>query len=45
MVNEWYLSLVYRPTSGAVTGLASKLLTRGRQVPDRFELPEALEAC
>ena len=45
MVNEWYLSLVYRPTSGAVTGLASKLLTRGRQVPDRFALPEALEAC
>src|SRR6202047_4442493 len=45
MVNEWYLSLVYRPTSGAVTGLASKLLTRGRQVPDRFDLPEALEAC
>jgi type IV secretion system protein VirB4 len=45
MVNEWYLSLVYRPTSGAVTGLASKLLTRGRHVPDRFELPEALEAC
>src|ERR1700726_5014893 len=42
MVNEWYLSLVHRPTSGAVTGLASKLLTRGRQVPDRFALPEAL---
>jgi len=26
MVNELYLSLVYKPTSGAVTGLASKLL-------------------
>src|SRR3984893_2289463 len=45
MVNEWYLSLVHRPTSGAVTGLASKLLTGRCQVPDRFALPEALEAC
>ena len=31
MVNELYLSTVYRPTAGVATGLASKLLKRTRE--------------
>jgi type IV secretion system protein VirB4 len=45
MRNDWYLSLVYRPTSGAATGLASKLLIRAQPQDARAELAEALEAC
>jgi type IV secretion system protein VirB4 len=45
MVNELYLSLVYRPTSGAVTGLASKLIARAQEAGTAAELQEALEAC
>jgi type IV secretion system protein VirB4 len=43
MVNELYLSTVYRPTSGVATGLASRLLKRTQ--PPTFELTDALEAC
>jgi type IV secretion system protein VirB4 len=42
---ELYLSLVYRPTTGAITGLASKLLHRTRQVEPQQERTDALEAC
>ena len=45
MRNDWYLSLVYRPTSGAATGLASKLLIRAQPQDGRAVLAEALEAC
>jgi len=45
MRNDWYLSLVYRPTSGAATGLAAKILMRAQREESRAELAEALEAC
>ena len=45
MVNELYLATVYRPTSGAATGLASKLMKHTGAATSRFELADALEAC
>jgi type IV secretion system protein VirB4 len=45
MVNELYLSTVYRPTAGLATGMASKLLKRSGASDSRFELADALEAC
>lgn len=45
MVNELYLSLVYRPTSGAATGLAAKLLTRSHPGGLDEVVVEALDAC
>lgn len=45
MATELYLSLIYRPTTGAVTGLASRLLQRTRQIDPQQERAEALEAC
>ena len=45
MRNDWYLSIVYRPTTGAATGLASKLLIRAQREEARAERAEALEAC
>jgi type IV secretion system protein VirB4 len=45
MRNDWYLSLVYRPTSSAATGLAARLLTRAQRDESRAELTEALDAC
>jgi type IV secretion system protein VirB4 len=45
MATELYLSLVYRPTTGAVTGLASRLLQRTHQIDPQQERAEALEAC
>jgi type IV secretion system protein VirB4 len=43
MVNELYLSLVYRPVVGAAPGLMARLLSR-RNLTDHEEA-EALEAC
>jgi len=45
MVNELFLSTVYRPTAGVATGLASRLLKRARSGSDALELADALEAC
>lgn len=45
MVNEQYLSMVYRPVSGAVSGLASKLFLRRGAANGAAELADALEAC
>lgn len=45
MRNDWYLSLVYRPTSGAATGLAARLLVRARREEAGAELAEVLDAC
>ena len=45
MVNEVYLALVYRPTSGAVTGLASKLLASMRRDGSLLSSADALDAC
>jgi type IV secretion system protein VirB4 len=45
MINELYLAVVYRPTSGAATGLASRLLAKTRRGGLQRHLPEALDAC
>ena len=45
MVNELYLSVVYRPVAGAVSGLASKLIARRGGPNVTAELADALEAC
>jgi type IV secretion system protein VirB4 len=45
MVNELYVSTVYRPTAGIATGLASALLKRTRPEQVSFELADALETC
>jgi type IV secretion system protein VirB4 len=45
MVNELYLSVVYRPTVGAATGLAAKLLSRTQKGASGAELKDALDAC
>ena len=43
MVNELYLSTVYRPTSGVATGMVSRLLKHTQSAT--FELADALDAC
>ncbi len=45
MVNELYLSLVYRPVAGVMSGLATKILTGSQRQESRLELEGALEAC
>jgi type IV secretion system protein VirB4 len=45
MVDELYLSTVYRPTSGVATGLASRVLKSTAQGTSAFELADALDAC
>src|ERR1700722_9015094 len=45
MVNEIYLALVHRPTSGAATGLASKVLMRTHRHGSRRVFADALDAC
>jgi type IV secretion system protein VirB4 len=45
MINEVYLALVYRPTSGAATGLASKVLMRTQRDGSRRAFADALDAC
>jgi type IV secretion system protein VirB4 len=45
MVNELYLSLVYRPTTGVATGLASKILRHMQSSGSAWELADAIEAC
>jgi type IV secretion system protein VirB4 len=45
MVNEIYLSLVYRPTAGVAAGLASRFLKRTRPKGAAFELADARESC
>jgi len=44
MVNELYLSTVYRPTVGVATGMASRVLKRTQSRQD-LELADALDAC
>ena len=39
MVNELYLSTVYRPTAGLATGMASQLLKRSRAADPRLSSP------
>src|SRR5579872_3505973 len=45
MVNEVYLSTVYRPTSGLATGLTSRFLKHAAPRASAFELADALDAC
>jgi type IV secretion system protein VirB4 len=45
MANELYLTLVYRPVTGAAPSLASKLLARGEKKAAIAEAVAALEAC
>lgn len=45
MVNEIYLSLIYRPAAGLAVGTASKLFSKGRPTEARLEFKDSLEAC
>jgi len=45
MVNEVYLAILYRPTSGLATGIVSKALTRTQRGGSRLETADALDAC
>jgi type IV secretion system protein VirB4 len=45
MMNEVYLAIVHRPTSGVATGLVSKVLSRSKYGESRQGLAEALDAC
>jgi type IV secretion system protein VirB4 len=45
MVNELYLSTVYRPTAGRASGLTSQLLKRTQRGSAALELNDALDAC
>src|SRR5258708_5902920 len=45
MVNELYVTLVYRPVTGAAPSLASKFLARGEGKAVIAEAAAALEAC
>ena len=45
MVNEWYLAVVYRPTSGAATGAVSKILAKTQRGVTDLDLRDALNAC
>jgi len=45
MMNELYLALVYRPTSGAATGLVSKVLAKTQRQGAQRDLVDALDAC
>jgi type IV secretion system protein VirB4 len=44
LVNDLYLSCVYRPTAGLATGLASRVLKRTRPEELALELADALDA-
>lgn len=45
MVNDLYLSVVYRPVAGAASGLVSKVLARRPQYRGEEDLDAALDAC
>ena len=45
MVNEVFVSLVYRPVTGAATGLAARWLSRGGRGTDGGDLTDALDVC
>jgi type IV secretion system protein VirB4 len=45
MLNEVYLAVVHRPTSGVATGLVSKALTRAQRTGSQWALGDALDAC
>lgn len=45
MVNELYLSIVYRPVAGAGSGAASKLLSRAVRGRENADLLASIDAC
>ena len=45
MVNELYLSVVYRPQAGRVQGAAMKLLSRSNKSNEAQERRDSLDAC
>jgi type IV secretion system protein VirB4 len=45
MVNEIYLAVVFRPTSGMATGLVSKVLAKSRRDGSQADVADALDAC
>lgn len=45
MINELYLSVVYRPIAGAASGAASRLLLVGRRGAETADLADAIDAC
>jgi type IV secretion system protein VirB4 len=45
MINEVYLAAVYRPTSGAATGLAARILARAQRDGPRQVFVDAVDAC
>lgn len=45
MVNELYISVVYRPAAGLAVGAASKLFSRTRPEEARLELKDSLDGC
>jgi len=45
MINEVYLAVVYRPTSGVATSLVSKVLARAQRDRSQLDFTDALDAC
>lgn len=45
MVNELYVSLVFRPRAARTAGWLAKVLSRAQPEADRLELRDALETC
>jgi type IV secretion system protein VirB4 len=45
MVNELYLSVIYRPTAGAASHWTARLLSRAQREAASLELADALDAC
>jgi type IV secretion system protein VirB4 len=45
MINEVYLAVVYRPTSGIATGLVSKVLARTQRDGSQRVFADAVDAC
>ena len=45
MVNELYISVVYRPAVGLAVGAASRFFSKSRPLEARLELKDSLDAC
>jgi type IV secretion system protein VirB4 len=45
MLNEVYLAVVHRPTSGVATSVVSKALARSQRAGSKMALMDALDAC
>ena len=45
MINEVYLAVIYRPTSGVATGMVSKILVRAQREGMQRAFADAADAC